>query len=41
MKCLEDDSAFNAGHGAVLTSAGTVEMDAIIASGDTMKTGEN
>lgn len=30
---LEDDPLFNAGHGAVLTSAGTVEMDAALMDG--------
>ena len=36
---LEDDSAFNAGHGSCLTEAGTVEMDAIICDGKTVNTG--
>lgn len=30
---LEDDPLFNAGHGAVLTDAGTIEMDAAIMTG--------
>ncbi|MHB1302545.1 MAG: isoaspartyl peptidase/L-asparaginase family protein [Acidiphilium sp.] len=30
---LEDDPLFNAGHGAVLTDAGTIEMDAAIMNG--------
>lgn len=33
VKQLEDDSLFNAGHGAVLTSAGRPEMDAAIMRG--------
>ncbi|XP_004206793.1 isoaspartyl peptidase/L-asparaginase isoform X2 [Hydra vulgaris] len=36
---LENNSAFNAGHGSVLTAAGTVEMDAIIVDGKLLKTG--
>jgi beta-aspartyl-peptidase (threonine type) len=36
---LEDDSAFNAGVGSVLTSAGTVETDASIMDGATLAAG--
>jgi beta-aspartyl-peptidase (threonine type) len=38
-RVLEDDPQFNAGHGAVLTSAGTVELDASIMSGRTLEAG--
>ena len=34
VRVLEDHPGFNAGHGSVLTSAGTVEMDASIMEGD-------
>lgn len=40
MNALENNSAFNAGHGAVLTEEGTVEMDAIVVDGDSGKTGK-
>ena len=36
---LEDAPLFNAGRGSVLTAAGTVEMDAAIASGRDLRTG--
>lgn len=36
---LENDPAFNAGHGSCLTSAGTVEMDASIMDGHTLHAG--
>jgi len=36
---LEDAPLFNAGRGSVLTAAGTVEMDAAIASGTDLRTG--
>jgi beta-aspartyl-peptidase (threonine type) len=36
---LEDDPCFNAGVGSVLTDAGTVEMDASIMDGDTLRAG--
>lgn len=36
---LEDDPLFNAGHGAVLTDAGTIEMDAAIMSGADRRAG--
>ncbi len=36
---LEDSPSFNAGRGAVLTAAGTVEMDASIMDGSTLKAG--
>jgi isoaspartyl peptidase/L-asparaginase-like protein (Ntn-hydrolase superfamily) len=36
---LEDDPLFNAGHGAVFTSAGTIEMDAAIMDGATRAAG--
>ena len=39
MRALEDNTAFNAGHGSVLTEIGTVEMDSIIVDGSTGKTG--
>ncbi len=39
MRHLEDDSAFNAGHGAVLNAQGKVEMDAIIVDGSTLNFG--
>lgn len=39
VNALEDNSAFNAGHGAVLTEVGTVEMDAIVVDGNSGKTG--
>lgn len=36
---MEDSPLFNAGHGAVLTSEGTVELDASIMEGKTLKAG--
>ncbi len=39
VKMLEDDPQFNAGRGAVLTHAGTVEMDASIMDGATLDAG--
>lgn len=39
IKVMEDDEAFNAGKGSVLTIKGTIEMDAIIMEGGNLKTG--
>jgi beta-aspartyl-peptidase (threonine type) len=39
VRVLEDDSHFNAGKGAVFTSAGTNELDASIMDGKTLKAG--
>ena len=39
VRVLEDHPRFNAGHGSVLTSVGTVEMDASIMEGDTLRCG--
>ena len=39
IRILEDDAAFNAGRGAVLTSDGTVELDASIMDGRTRSCG--
>ena len=39
VRLLEDDPNFNAGRGAVFTSAGTNEMDASIMDGKTLKAG--
>jgi beta-aspartyl-peptidase (threonine type) len=39
LRLLEDSPLFNAGKGAVLTSAGTVELDASIMDGSTLKAG--
>lgn len=39
VEVLEDDPAFNAGRGSVLTSAGTVEMDAAVMEGTTRRAG--
>jgi L-asparaginase / beta-aspartyl-peptidase len=36
---LEDHPRFNAGRGSVLTAAGTIEMDASIMEGDTLRNG--
>lgn len=36
---MEDDPAFNAGIGSCLTSAGTVEMDAAVMSGEALRAG--
>ena len=38
-RALEDHPRFNAGRGSVLTTAGTVEMDASIMEGDTLGNG--
>ncbi|PYL37306.1 MAG: isoaspartyl peptidase/L-asparaginase, partial [Verrucomicrobia bacterium] len=39
VRLLEDDPHFNAGKGAVFTSAGTNELDAAIMDGNTLKAG--
>jgi beta-aspartyl-peptidase (threonine type) len=39
LRLLEDSPLFNAGKGAVLTSAGTVELDASVMDGGTLKAG--
>src|SRR6266436_6105474 len=39
VRALEDHPRFNAGRGSVLTSAGTVEMDASIMDGDRLQCG--
>jgi beta-aspartyl-peptidase (threonine type) len=39
VRALEDHPRFNAGRGSVLTTAGTVEMDASIMDGDTLDNG--
>jgi beta-aspartyl-peptidase (threonine type) len=39
VRVMEDDPLFNAGRGAVFTSAGTHEMDAAIMDGKTLKAG--
>ena len=39
VRMLEDCPLFNAGHGAVFTSAGTHELDASIMDGATLRTG--
>ena len=39
VRSLEDHPRFNAGHGSVLTEAGTVEMDASIMEGDRLACG--
>ena len=39
VRVLEDDPHFNAGRGSVFTSAGTIEMDASIMDGRTLKAG--
>src|SRR5437870_6209893 len=39
VRSLENDERFNAGRGSVLTSAGTVEMDASIMEGDRLACG--
>lgn len=39
VQALENDALFNAGHGAVLTAAGTHEMDACVMDGATRRVG--
>src|SRR5690349_17796235 len=39
VRVLEDAPLFNAGRGSVLTSAGTVEMDAAVMCGHTLRAG--
>src|SRR4051794_10854892 len=39
LRTMEDDPTFDAGYGSVLTSAGTVELDAGLMDGDTLKIG--
>src|SRR5256886_9048715 len=39
VRALEDHPRFNAGRGSVLTSAGTIEMDASIMEGDRPRVG--
>jgi beta-aspartyl-peptidase (threonine type) len=39
VRALEDHPRFNAGRGSALTTAGTVEMDASIMEGDTLRNG--
>lgn len=39
IQAVEDNPAFDAGTGSVLTSKGEVEMDAVIMDGDTLRTG--
>jgi L-asparaginase / beta-aspartyl-peptidase len=39
VRTLEDHPRFNAGHGSVLTTAGTVEVDASIMEGDGLRNG--
>ena len=39
VRTLEDHPRFNAGHGAVLTAAGTVELDASVMEGDRLRCG--
>ena len=39
IRYLEDDSLFNAGRGAVFTSAGTIELDASIMDGRDLSSG--
>lgn len=39
VKILEDSALFNAGYGSVLTQKGTVELDASIMDGNTLKAG--
>ncbi|HET7341125.1 MAG TPA: isoaspartyl peptidase/L-asparaginase [Methylomirabilota bacterium] len=39
VRALEDHPRFNAGHGSVLTAAGTIEMDASIMEGDRLACG--
>ena len=39
MKCLEDNSTFNAGHGAVFNKEGEIEMDAFLMDGTSLNYG--
>nr|XP_006007874.1 PREDICTED: isoaspartyl peptidase/L-asparaginase-like [Latimeria chalumnae] len=39
VRILEDNSVFDAGHGAVLNADGDVELDAIIMNGETLTAG--
>lgn len=39
VRVMEDSPHFNAGHGAVFTSAGSIELDAAIMDGQTLKAG--
>ena len=39
VRLMEDDTAFNAGHGAVLNQVGEVELDAAIMEGATLGVG--
>ena len=39
VRSLEDDEAFDAGHGAVLNAAGRVELDAVIMEGSGLRAG--
>ena len=39
VKVLEDDPAFDAGRGSVLTHCGEVEMDAMVMNGSNLDTG--
>lgn len=39
MRVLEDDPTFDAGHGAVLTSDGGVELDAVVMDGKDLSAG--
>ncbi|XP_068184135.1 isoaspartyl peptidase/L-asparaginase-like [Antennarius striatus] len=39
VRAMEDNSVFNAGHGAVLNAEGEVEMDALIMDGKTLSSG--
>ena len=41
VRILEDDPAFDAGHGSVLTEDLTVEVDAMIMDGYTLESGTN
>ena len=40
MTSLEDNPVFDAGHGSCLTEEGTVEMDAFIMDGETLRVGK-
>lgn len=39
VRVMEDDPAFNAGHGSGLSAAGQVELDALIMDGATLENG--